>query len=169
LEANLEANHNFFQTKQITNLIYQHLQGDSVKEQIMKKNPFSERYGKNNDIHIHIRLTDAKRNNPGISYYSKAISGISYDRIFISTDEKTHPIIRQIIDTHPNAFLVDYDPVATIQFASTCKYNILSHGSFSAMIGYLAFFSTVYYPQYEEGKVWYGDMFSIDGWVKNPL
>ena len=38
------------------------------------------------------------------------------------------------------------DPVKTIQFGSTCKHIVLSHGSFSAMIGYLGFFSQVYYP-----------------------
>lgn len=57
------------------------------------------------------------------------------------------------------------DEIHTIQFASTCKHIVLSHGSFSAVIGYLAFFSNVYYPAYGD-TMWYGDMFSIDGWKK---
>jgi len=32
------------------------------------------------------------------------------------------------------------------------------------VIGYLSFFSNIYYPPYEKGKIWYGDMFSIPGW-----
>jgi len=46
-----------------------------------------------------------------------------------------------------------------------CKNIILSHGSFSAVIGYLGFFSKIYYPEYDLNKIWYGDMFSINNWV----
>jgi hypothetical protein len=42
----------------------------------------------------------------------------------------------------------------------------LSHGTFSAMVGYLSFFSNIYYSEYESDKIWYGDIFSIDGWNK---
>ena len=67
---------------------------------------------------------------------------------------------------YPNIKLIQCDELKTIQFASTCKNIILSHGSFSAVIGYLSFFSTVYYPEYELNKIWYGDMFSIKNWIK---
>lgn len=53
-----------------------------------------------------------------------------------------------------------------IHFNLRALVNILSHGSFSAVIGYLSFFSNVYYPEYELNKIWYGDMFSIDNWIK---
>ena len=62
--------------------------------------------------------------------------------------------------------IIDYNEQLTIQFATTCKNIILSHGSFSAIIGYLSFYSTIYYPEYEINKIWFGDMFSIDGWIK---
>jgi hypothetical protein len=58
------------------------------------------------------------------------------------------------------------DEITTFKFASTCKHIILSHGSFSALIGYLSFFSNIYYPEYEANKIWFGDMFSIDNWIK---
>ena len=47
---------------------------------------------------------------------------------------------------HPQhiAFL-NINPIETIQFGSTCKNIILSHGSFSAVIGYLGFYSNIYY------------------------
>lgn len=67
---------------------------------------------------------------------------------------------------YPSLQLVEYDEITTFQFASSCKHIILSHGTFSAIIGYLAFFSTIYYPEYELNKIWFGDIFSIDNWIK---
>jgi hypothetical protein len=75
-------------------------------------------------------------------------------------------MIQQLISLYPNATIIEYDEIQTFQFASTCKHIILSHGSFSAVIGYLAYFSDIYYPEYEADKMWYGDMFSIPGWNK---
>jgi hypothetical protein len=82
------------------------------------------------------------------------------------SDSKNHPIIKDLIKNYENSVIIDYDEIKTIQFGSTCKNVILSHGSFSAIIGYLSFFSNIYFPEYEEKKIWYGDMFSIDGWIK---
>lgn len=105
-----------------------------------------------------------------------------FDKLYISTDDKNNSMIEQLLNVYPNAELFLCDEITTIQFASTCKNVILSHGSFSAIIGYLAFFSDVYYPEYEKGnlgedlvsgnsgrKIWFGDMFSIDSWTKIPL
>jgi len=39
-------------------------------------------------------------------------------------------------------------------FASTCKYVVLSYGSFSAIIGYLSFFSHVYYKKISDKTAW---------------
>lgn len=167
LTKNLDPNDCYFQNKEITNLIYNHLHSDDIIDNIMNKNQFKERYLSNNDLFIHVRLGDTVQYNPGIQYYLKAISKIKYDNLYISTDDKSHPIISEIAKNYPyQTHLLMYDEVSTLQFASTCKHVILSHGSFSAVIGYLSFFSEVYYPEYEEGKMWYGDMFSIDGWNK---
>jgi hypothetical protein len=113
-----------------------------------------------------LRLDDAKHWNPGLNYYLKAIDAISdYSSIYLSTDEKDHTIIKEIQNKFPQAIILDYDEVKTIQFASTCKHVILSHGSFSAIIGYLAYDSNVTYPDYSIiSAIWFGDMFSIDGW-----
>ena len=61
---------------------------------------------------------------------------------------------------------VKYDEIQTIQFASTCRYIGLSHGTYSAIIGYLVFFSNVYYKNLEKDKLWHGDIFSIPDWYK---
>jgi len=166
VETNLNPNQAYFQTKKIMDIIYKHLHQESVKNLIISKNPFKERYTRNNDVYIHVRLGDAAIYNPGIYYYKKALSMITFTNIYISTDDSKHEIIRELMRCYPSSILVHRDECATIQFASTCKHLILSNGSFSAMIGYLAFYSTIYYPEYDLNKCWHGDMFSISTWNK---
>lgn len=165
LESNIDPNQSYFQTKEITNIIYNMIH-NNLKENIIKNNMLNYRYNNNNDLFIHIRLTDVSHHNPGLEYYIKAISNINFDNIYIASDDLNHIIIKKIIEKYPNTKLVNYNEIDTINFGSTCKNIILSHGSFSAIIGYLAFFSTIYYPEYETNKMWYGDMFSIEGWNK---
>jgi hypothetical protein len=167
LNANIMAS-DYFQRSQITNFIYKHLHKESVKSSVVEANPFKERYSKNNDIYIHLRLDDAKQWSPGLEYYLKAIKPVGvHDNIYVSTDEKEHVIVKQLLERYPRAKLLEYDEIQTIQFASTCKNIILSHGSFSAIIGYLAYYSNITYPDYSLASVsWFGDMFSIDGWNK---
>lgn len=167
LNSNIDSNGSYFQTKEITNLLYKHLHGESVKSRVIESNPFKDRYSNNNDVYIHLRLDDARKWNPGLQYYLKAVDEIGECNIYLSTDEKDHEIIKEIQNKFPQAILLDYDEVKTIQFASTCKHVILSHGSFSAIIGYLAYYSSVTYPDYSiVSVIWFGDMFSIDGWNK---
>lgn len=162
--SNLNVN-GYFQTMEITNTIYDYLQGN--KESIMNANRFNERYSKNNDLFIHIRLGDVAIWNPGLQYYLNAISSIAFDNLYIASDDFTHSIIDDICKIYPAANLVKLNEIDTIQFASTCKNIILSHGSFSAVIGYLAFFSSITYPDYTFAKtIWFGDMCSIPGWKK---
>ena len=166
LNYNLEPNAHYFQSKEITNFLYTYLHTDIIKSNIIAHNPYKNRYNKNNDLFIHIRLTDVAAHSPGITYYLNAIKNVSFDKLYIATDDKNHSIIANILHLYPSAKLIIFEEIPTFQFGSTCKHVILSHGSFSAVIGYLSFFSTVYYPEYEEGKMWYGDMFSINNWIK---
>lgn len=166
INYNLNPNQNYFQTKEISIFLHNYLHTDKIKSNIIANNQFKERYNKNNDLFIHVRLSDVAYLNPGISYYINAIKLINYDNLYISTDEKNNNIIIELLESYPSAKLVEYDEINTFQFASTCKHIVLSHGSFSAMIGYLSFFSNIYYPEYELNKIWYGDMFSINNWIK---
>lgn len=168
--SNVNPNRAFFQTNEITNLIFKYLRKSDNNIHIINKNPYRERYKNNKDLFIHIRLTDAATSNPGLNYYLNTIKKIKHDYIFIATDEVNHSIIKEIKKLYPNAIILDYDEINTIQFGSTCKNIILSNGSFSAVIGYLAFFSTVYYPTYPIKKEWWhGDMFSNKGWIECNL
>jgi hypothetical protein len=164
LQYNLNPNGDWFQTKEITNALYTYLRTDNIQNSILFKNPFRDRYKNNNDVCIHIRLTDVAHLNPGINYYLDSLSNLLFDKLYIATDDPNHPIIIAIQNKYRETTLIEYDIIQTIQFASTCKYIILSHGSFSAIIGYLSFFSDIYYPEYDDKKRWYGDMFSISGW-----
>ena len=165
VRANLDANASYFQTQAISNLLYNHLR--SAQASILEKNPFQQRYQNNNDVHVHVRLTDVAHHNPGAQYYLEALASVGpYDTLYLSSDNLKHPIVEQIVAQHP-ATLLNYDEIKTFQFASTCRHQILSHGSFSAVIGYLSFFSEVHYPKYSSAKMWYGDMFSIPGWVQH--
>ncbi len=165
LQSNLNPNNDYFQTKAIINLVYNYLQ--SLKENIIQKNPFNNRFNNNNDLIIHIRLTDVARFNPGINYYLETIQTITFDKLYITTDDKSHNIIKQIIAKYPETIIVNFNEVKTIQFASTCKNIILSHGTFSACIGYLAFSSIVHYPKYDTNNMWHGDIFSINNWIEH--
>jgi len=164
LTSDLDPNGSYFQTKEISNYIFQYLRQEEIKNHVIHANPFNYRYNKNNDCFIHIRLTDTEQWNPGEQYYLKALSLISFNKLYIASDDIHNKIVKRITKKHRNAVLLNLDEIRTIQFGSTCKNIILSHGSFSATIGFLSFFSDVYYKKYEEHKIWYGDMFSIPGW-----
>jgi hypothetical protein len=165
----LDPNSNFFQTREICNLIHKHLRMKNIMSNIINKNPFNPRYNANNDLFVHIRLGDVANQNPGVKYYTNAMKNIKFDRLYISTDDSKHEITLTLLSLFPESELVEKDEITTFQFASTCKHVVLSHGSFSAVIGYLSFFSDIYYPEYESNKIWCGDMFSIDGWHKLKL
>jgi len=163
---NLNPNDHYFQSTPISSLVHNHLNSEQVKTKIIEANPFKNRYNNNNDVVVHIRLGDVSKYNPGINYYMNAIKKINYDNVFITTDDKNDSMVETLLNTVPRAKLIVYDEIQTFQFASTCKHIILSHGSFSAVIGYLAYYSTVYYPSYNVARLWFGDMFSIPNWIK---
>jgi hypothetical protein len=147
-------------------LIHEFMHSEEVKRSIMEANPFKDRYSRNNDMFVHVRLTDAAKFNPGAQYYLDCLRDPLFDNLYIATDQPDHDIIRKILSVYPRASLVNDDEVRTMQFGSTCKNVCLSHGSFSAIIGYLSFFSTVQYPTYIPDKIWHGDMFSVPGWIE---
>ena len=156
----------FFQNKSISHFLYTHyFRNDGIKNNIIERNIFKSRYKTNNDIFIHVRLGDiTDKHSLPLSYYVQAIQQKSeYGAIFIGSDSPDHFICQQLITIFERSSLFLQDEVSTIQFASTCKTVILSHGTFSAMIGYLAYDSDVYYPQYLKTP-WHGDILSIDGW-----
>lgn len=180
LPCNLWPNENFFQTNAISCFLYRYLQQNHIRENIMGVNPFKDRYNNNNDCFIHLRLgggggdCKAKPWCPLIKEYKLLLSTINFDNLYIASDLFEDEYVIELTNAYPTAKLLKYDEIKTIQFASTCKHVMLSTGSFSAVIGYLSFFSDVYYPKYKliqhpESKFSNtfsngGDMLTIPGW-----
>jgi hypothetical protein len=109
------------------------------------------------------------RFNPGIQYYINAIKQVNnYDNIYVSSDSLDHEFVKFIKDNYLNVNVIDYDEVKTIQFGSTCKYIILTDGTFSWTIGCLAFFAeSVFYPEKDINKLWCGDIYKcIKEWTE---
>lgn len=164
LQCNLDPNWNFFQKNDTMTLVRTYL-NTRFKESITSKNPFNSRYATNNDAFVHVRLGDTKHSNPGLTYYLKALSMNTFDTLYIATDDFDDDVIKGLVDAYPAAKLLRTAEVETIQFGSTCKYVILSHGSFSAVIGMLSFWSDVLYPQHREGYIWYEtSSFDVPNW-----
>ena len=142
-DANFNCMNCYFQNETITTILHGHLR--TQMNNIMEKNPFNNRYNNNNDVFLHIRLRDAKNFNVGIDYYIHCISLLKFDNIYIGSDNFNDNLILKIKTLYPNVIFVEKNPIQTIQFGSTCKNIILSHGSYSAIIGYLGFFSNIYF------------------------
>jgi len=152
----------YFQSKEMNTLFYDDLM--ARRDSIIARNPYKNLYQNNNSCFLHIRLGDVPQYNPGIDYYLKALNQLTFDVLYISSDSIYHPIVQQIFREYPNSLPLLMNEVRTLQFGSTCKHIVLSHGSFSACIGYLGFYSDVYYPSFKDMNIWHGDLFSISGW-----
>jgi hypothetical protein len=136
-------------------------------ENIKKTNIFKERYNKNQDVFIHVRLGDiqndiSKSNNK--EYYDNILSVLNFKKGYISSDTIKSDFCKFLIKKY-NLEIIDLDEVKTIMFASTCQNIILSGGTFSWLIGFLSFHShKIYYPKNK--KTWYGDIFAFDDWIQ---
>tara|TARA_Y100000768_G_scaffold388754_1_gene386851 strand:- start:3068 stop:3817 length:750 start_codon:yes stop_codon:yes gene_type:complete len=167
INNNIEKNANFnlfgfFQSEEITNILYSHLK--NKMENIIDKNPYKERYNNNNDVFLHIRLTDQNRFHIKIDYYIHCLNLLKYDKIYIGSNNFNADLIKEMKTLYPNIIFFKEGPIESIQFGSTCKNIILSHGSFSAVIGYLGFFSNVYFLNKKPG--WCPlDLFTNKGFI----
>ena len=147
--TNFDLMRSWFQTEEITTILHKHLTNNM--KNIIDKNPYKDRYKNNNDVFLHVRLLVPKKLYLEADYYIRCINLLEYDNIYIGSDDFNHTVIEKIKSAYPKVIFIEKDPVETIQFGSTCKNIILSHGSFSAIIGYLGFFSNVYFMNKKNG------------------
>ena len=119
----------------------------------------------NNDVFIHVRLGDIQDKwNNSFEYYNSILEKMSFDKGYISSDTIDSEICVKLIDKY-NLNIINENEVKTIMFASTCTNIVLSGGTFSWLIGFLAFYSKyIYYPMDKKDK-WYGDIFVFDEWI----
>ena len=156
----------FFQSKDHSLYLNSYLHESEQQRTIRASNPFKDRYGANDEVFVHLRLGDAEQWSPGYEYFHKALSRLSFSKGYLSSDSKDHANCQRLLKEFPTLQWNPHEEVIpTIQFASTCKHLVLSHGSFSAIMGHLAFDSDIYYAPYPK-VMWHGDMFSIPGWKK---
>ena len=168
LKSNINANNHYFQTRQeISDYLFSYLNTDNIKKNIIEKNQFKTRYNNNNDCFLHIRLTDLEKWNPGYDYYNNLIHDIKPGKIYIGSDDFGHEIIKKLVEkySHNVILLNEYNVFDTIKFGSTNKYIILSDSSLSCIIGYISFYSIVYYPHLHNRRILEAQLF-ISKWNK---
>ena len=114
---------------------------------------------------IHVRLGDIENTwNNSYQYYDNIIQNISFNKGYISSDTINSDICIKLIKKY-NLHIVDENEINTIMFASTCNNILLSGGTFSWLIGFLAYYSkNIYYPKDKKDK-WYGDIFIFAEWI----
>jgi hypothetical protein len=160
----LLCNDMWCQTKEFVFYLRDYFNESQQKDRILASNPFVHRYNKNNDVFVHIRLGDVTDvHSLPFEYYDKALSNIeSFDKGYISSDSIGHPICEKLIEKY-DLTPIQRDVVETIQFASTCRHLVLSLGTFSWLVGFLAYFSdNVQYPV--DKKPWHGNIFVFPEW-----
>lgn len=156
------------QTREFSLFLREYFQENRLFEQIIQKNKYNSRYNQNNDVFVHVRLGDMTYAIgvfvQDFNYYDRALSKVGlFGTGYISSDSIEHPICQELIAKYG---LIPYnsDEIDTILFASTCSKVILSTGTFSWLIGFLAQFSAVYCPKIIH--LWHGDIFVFDDWNK---
>lgn len=133
-------------------------------DKIKSCNIYSERYQDNNDLYVHVRLGDIEGSfSHDFEYYDQIIGEKKFNRGYISSDTINSNICQKLI-TKYNLEVIDKDEVETIMFASTCKYIVLSDGTYSWLIGFLGFYSNIYYPAYGIKPKRHGDIFVFEDW-----
>jgi len=154
----------YCQTREFMSYIRDYFyQNDLFQNSIIPKNPYKERYQNNEDVYIHVRLGDVVGLNPGYEYYSCILDKLPFKNGYISSDSIEHPICEQLILNY-GLEIIEENLVKTIQYASTCKYIVLSNGTLSWLIGFFGLYSTVYYPKLKEN--WHGDIYVCPGWIE---
>ena len=144
-------------------------------QNIINNNKFKDRYNNNNDIFIYIRAGDIYEQKkskiiPTFDFYNKIIKKLKnkYSHIYICSNDKNNNIIKKLNNLYKIIY-IEKGKIENILFGSTCKYIIMSSGSYSFLFGLLSFFSQkVYFNRFhniiynkKKGKYeqWYPDYY----------
>ena len=159
------TNNVWFHTTRFCKMIDNYFVVNKIFEKILTKNKFKLRYNNNNDLFIHVRLGDVTNKTLCLyQYYNNTIKTLKFNKGYISSDDINHTICKSLIEKY-DLKIVNMSEVETIMFGSTCNNIILTGGTFSWMIGFLALKSeNIIYPELKEK--WYGDIFSFRNWQK---
>lgn len=158
----------FYQNPEIIKHIFDYFNNldNSLVKSIIFNNPYKNRYNNNEDIFIHIRSGDIFKNNtvkPDYNFYKNLIEKFKNKNIYLGSDNFNSDICKKLLS---NFKIKKYqnNKIDTLQFGSTCKYVILSSGSYSLILSFLSFFSNIYYSD-DMGKInnkeWHPDFFKF--------
>lgn len=148
VDYNISLDHIYCQTREICLFLKDYL-------------PSNQNSNSNENVLIHVRVDDAAQFNPGYHYYDKVLATLKYNTGFITSDDIKHPICRKLI-TKYNLEIINLSELDTILFATQCQYLILSHGTYSWLMGLLSPAATVFYAKIK--KIWHGDIFVYPQW-----
>lgn len=163
---NIIINNNvWFHTNRFCRMIDEYFERNNLFVNIRKINLYRYKYDNNNDLFIHVRLGDvADKTSLLENYYLNTINSLKFNRGFIASDSINHTLCKTLIKKY-KLTIFDRSEVETIMFGSACKNIILSGGTFSWLIGFLAISSSnIFYPELKQK--WYGDIFSFKNWNK---
>jgi hypothetical protein len=157
-------NDTWCQTREFCLYLREYFQLKKIKGKVVNKNIYKDRYKLNNDVFIHVRLGDIENKwNNSFEYYDKILEKMEFITGYISSDTISSEICQKLIIKY-NLNIIEENEEKTIMFASTCNNLILSGGTFSWLIAFLAFYSkNIYYPLDNKNK-WYGDIFIFPEW-----
>jgi len=161
------TNNVWFQNYEFCLFLEIYFNKQNIKNKIIKKNRFSNRYKNNNDLFIHVRLDDVETmsSHNKFEYYDNIITKYKFENGYISSDNLNSSICKNLIQKY-SLKIINYNEEETIMFGSTCNNIILSGGTFSWLIGFLAFYSQyINYPI--NNSKWYGDIFVYKNWIGN--
>jgi hypothetical protein len=154
-----------YQSKEFILYLKKYFDDNNLFEQVKIKNIYNSKYNKNNDMFVHVRLGDIliSNNNLPFEYYDNIISTMKFENGYISSDTINHEICQKLINKY-NLIKIELNEIQTIMYGSTCKYIVLSEGTFSWLIGFLGIYSKVYVPK---NNRWHGDIFVLPEWIKS--
>ena len=117
----------------------------------------------NDSVFVAYRIGDinGERQMLPIEYYQDALTKISPNGGFITSDTPNHPNVIQLANEF-NLEIYNDSPIKTIDFAKNFNNLVLSEGSFSWWMGFLSSAENIYYN--ERPRFWHGDMFVLPNW-----
>lgn len=156
------VNDTYYQTPAVCHLFKDIFSDPVIRQRLRDYNPFRARYGTNRDVFVHVRLGDITSHAPTLAYFERALATVPYNTGYIASDSPHHPLVRALVEKY-NLHFVNGPPHQIVQFANTCKYLVLSHGTFSWMMGFFAFDAErIQYPVIKQK--WHGDIFVFPEW-----
>jgi len=161
------TNNTWFQNYEFCLFLEIYFNKHDIKNEIIRKNKFSHRYNNNNDLFVHVRLDDVEKmsSHNSFEYYDNIIKKYNFDNGYISSDNLNSSICYNLVQKY-SLKVINLNEEETIMFGSTCNNIVLSGGTFSWLIGFLAFYSkNINYPI--NIKKWYGDIFIYKNWIGN--